>query len=136
VNTGGDPKSLLFVTAKKHNSWTLVQPHRPCDDYTIIITLLTGSQELLLHDLFVYGVINPMDNFIMGNKQPGSRPSLVKYVNSSVRQCVNKPSWNGNIKLKNKVHTRTHNCTGFRQDGAPVTPSQISVKNNEMKSLC
>lgn len=44
----------------------------------------------------------------MGNKQPGSRPSLVKYVNSSVWRHANKTLWHGDIKLKYWVHTRSH----------------------------
>lgn len=42
----------------------------------------------------------PLDHFIMANKQPGSRPSLVKYVNSSVRPHINKTFWRGDITLK------------------------------------
>lgn len=72
----------------------------PCDDYTIIITLVTRKPRATAPRTVYLRSHQPLDNFIMGNKQPGSRPSLVKYVNSSVRHRVNKTFWHRDIKLK------------------------------------
>lgn len=72
-------EALLSVTIE--NTWAAASALRWLQ---IIIAFVTGSQELLRHWTVYLRSHQPLDNFIMGNKQLGSRPSLVKYVNSSV----------------------------------------------------
>lgn len=56
------------------------------------------TEELLLRKLFIY--ITDLDVFIVGNKQPGSCPSPVNYVNSSVRCRDNKTFGHKDVKTQ------------------------------------
>lgn len=104
--------------------------------WQIIITFVTGSHELWRRKLLIYGVISLRTISSWGNKQLGSRPSPVKYANSSTWHRPNKTLWQADIKLKYWSLAQAPR-TRFGRGAGSTQPSQICLwkKKNTPKML-